>query len=125
MGERGAIGSRGSTGERISLMSLHLAENAAARTDHAGSSRRRWAYSFMVLPQPAALMTMVSTLAASKVVIIFFAYAAAGASRPEWTMRAPQQLCDCGMMTSKPSAARTRAVAAVECEKKASCTQPV
>ena len=31
------------------------------------------AYSFMVLPQPAALMTMVSTLAASKVAIIFFA----------------------------------------------------
>ena len=64
----------GSTAERTSLMSLHFAEKAAARADQAGSSRRRWAYSFMVLPQPAALMTMVSTLAASKVAIIFFAY---------------------------------------------------
>src|SRR5580658_9998913 len=110
MGERGAMGS---TVERTSLMSLHLAEKAAARADHVGSSRRRCAYSFMVLPQPAALMTIVSMLAASNVAIIFFAYSAAEASRPEWTMSAPQQPCDCGMMTSNPSAARTRAVAAL------------
>src|ERR1700748_1060239 len=108
MGERGVMGS---TAERASLMPLHFAEKTAARADQVGSSRRRCAYSFMVLPQPAALMTIVSTFAASKMVIIFFAYAAAGASRPEWTMSAPQQPCDLGMMTSKPSAARTRAVA--------------
>src|ERR1700733_6000138 len=121
MGERGAMGS---TAERTSLMSLHFAAKTAARADQAGSSRRRCAYSFMVLLQPAALMTMVSTLAASKVAIIFLAYSAAVASRPEWTMSAPQQPCDLGMITSKPSAARTRAVAALTCAKKASRTQP-
>src|SRR5580658_5695082 len=104
-----------STAARTSLMSLHLAEKAAARADHVGSARRRCAYSFMVLPQPAALMTMVSTLADSKVAIILLAYATAGASRPEWTISAPQQPCDGGMMTSKPSAARPRAVAALTC----------
>ncbi len=49
--------------QRTSVMSLHFAEKAWARAAHCGSSRRRWPYSFIVEPQPAALMTMVSTLA--------------------------------------------------------------
>src|SRR5665213_1749026 len=106
-------------------MSLQCAAKALARADHSGSSRNRCPYSFIVLPQPAALMTMVSTLAASKVAIRRFAKSAACSSRPEWTIRAPQHPCCRGITTSKPSAARTRAVAALTCAKNASCTQPL
>ena len=60
----------GSSSHSTSEMSLHFAENAAARAAQAGSSRSRWPYSFMVDPQPAELMTMVSTLAFSKAAII-------------------------------------------------------
>src|SRR5271154_986465 len=110
--------------QRTSVMSLHLAEKAAARAAHWGSSRRRWPYSFMVEPQPAALMTMVSTLAASNMAMMVRAMAAAWSSRPEWTMRAPQQGWFSGVITSQPSAARTRAVAALTWEKKTDWTQP-
>ena len=44
-------------------MSLHFAANAFAFAAYAGSLRSRWPYRFIAEPQPAALMTMVSTSA--------------------------------------------------------------
>ena len=125
-GQRIARGDRLASSQRISEMSLHFAEKAAARAAHAGSSRRRWPYSFMVEPQPAALMTMVSTLAASKMAMMLACHGGglvfeAGVDHEG----AAAGLVACGMMTSKPSAARTRAVAALTCGKKTCCTQPV
>ena len=121
-GLRGAIG--GKLAENLGDV-FALCGEGAARAAHCGSSRRRWPYSFMVEPQPAALMTMVSTLAASKMAMMLRAMAAACSSRPEWTIRAPQQGWSSGVMTSQPSAARTRAVAALTWEKKTCWTQPV
>ena len=49
----------------------------------------------------------------------------ASASRPAWRLRAPQQPWPAGATTSQPSAARTRAVAALTSGKKTRWTQPV
>ena len=49
----------------------------------------------------------------------------ASASRPAWRLRAPQQPWPDGATTSQPSAARTRAVAALTSGKKTRWTQPV
>ncbi len=50
---------------------------------------------------------------------------AASATRPECSDSAPQQPCDRGMITSQPSAASTRAVAALTAGKNTDCTHPV
>ena len=99
---------------------------SAARSAHPGpawpSSRP---YSFMAEPHPAELTTIASTAACSKVAIVRRAKAAASASRPECSDSAPQQPCPRGMITSQPSAASTRAVAAFTCGKNTDCTHPV
>ena len=79
----------------------------------------------MAEPHPAELTTTASTPACSNRVIVRWAKAAASASRPECSESAPQQPCPRGMITSQPSAASTRAVAAFTCGKNTDCTQPV
>src|SRR6266508_1974180 len=105
-GRRSAVGpSSASSSDR----SRTLAENAAARSAQAGSSRSRWPYSFMAAPQPAALTTTSSTPAASKVAMASLANACASASRPACRLSAPQQPWPAGATTSQPSApARVR-----------------
>jgi hypothetical protein len=73
-------------------MSRHFAAKARRRSAYRGSSRSRWPYSFIVDPQPAALMTTVSTLAASNASIVRRARVRR-LSRPAWTISAPQQRC--------------------------------
>ena len=79
----------------------------------------------MAEPQPAALTTTWSTPAASKVSMAALANAWASASRPACRLRAPQQPWVDGATTSQPSAARTRAVAALTSGKNTRWTQPV
>ncbi len=106
---------------------------SAARSVHpaapVGSSRSARAssrsYSFIAEPQPAELTTIASTPACSNVAIVRWAKAAASASRPECSDSAPQQPWSRGMITSHPSAASTRAVAAFTCGKNTDCTHPV
>ena len=107
-------------------MSRHLAANAAARAAYRGSSRSRCPYSFRVDPQPAALITIASTPASagSNASMKRRASASASVSRPECIISAPQQPCAWGITTSQPSAASTRAVAALTSLKKTRCTQP-
>ena len=66
-----------------------------------------------------------STPACSNVAMVARANAAASARRPPCSDKAPQHPCPGGQMTSQPSAARTRAVAAFTCGKKTCCTHPV
>ena len=79
----------------------------------------------MAEPQPAELTTIVSTPARSNVSIVRRAKAAASASRPECSDSAPQQPWLRGMITSQPSIASTRAVAAFTCGKNTDWTHPV
>ena len=79
----------------------------------------------MAEPHPAELTTTASTPACSNRAIVRRAKAAASASRPECSDSAPQQPCPRGMITSQPSAASTRAVAAFTCGKNTDCTHPV
>src|SRR5215472_6047240 len=115
---------RESSSERTSLMSLHFAENLRARSAYSRSSRSKCPYSFTLEPQPAALVTMVSTLARSKASIVCLANSMAAASSPACTSNAPQQVCACGATTSQPSAVSTRVVAAFTRGKNSRCTQP-
>ena len=75
-------------------------------------------------PQPAALMITASTWASSNRSIVCRASCTACSSSPACTSRAPQQDCAAGATTSHPSAASTRAVAALTCGKNTRCTQP-
>ena len=79
----------------------------------------------MAEPQPAELTTIASTPARSNVSIVCRAKAFASASRPECSDSAPQQPWPRGMITSHPSVARTRAVAAFTCGKNTDWTHPV
>jgi hypothetical protein len=63
-------------------------------------------------PQPAALMTIASTPARSKVSIMARARSIACGSWPACTISAPQQPWSDGAITSQPSARSTRTVAA-------------
>src|SRR6185437_1241443 len=102
---------------------------SAGDTPPTGSPGVRWAnsrsYSFIADPQPAELTTIASTPAASNVVMVRCANRMASSARPECKESAPQQPCPRGMITSQPSAASTRAVAALTCGKNTDCTQPV
>ena len=97
----GPLGVRRVVGEQLAVL-LHR-RAAAGRVDHdaldPGGARRR---------RPAGGRS-----------------ACASASRPLWTLSAPQQPCRRGITTSQPSAASTRAVAALTSGKNAPCTQPV
>src|SRR5919199_627120 len=95
--------------------SLTLSENALALSAYLGSSRKRYAYSFIVEPHPAALTITLSRFSASKVSIVLLAKFNDSSSRPAWVERAPQQPWLLGATTSQPSAARTRTVAALTC----------
>jgi hypothetical protein len=86
---RGAIGPSSSSS---SEMSRTFAENAAARSAYAESSRSSTADSFIDEPQPATLTTMVWTSAASKVTMSFRARSIASSSRPAWLDSAPLAL---------------------------------
>src|SRR5215218_10399807 len=121
----GCRGAAGPSSTSSSDRSRTRSEKAAARSAQAGSSRSRWPYSFMAEPQPAALTTTWSTPAASKVSMAALANAWASASRPACRLRAPQQPWPAGATTSQPSAARTRAVAALTSGKNTRWTQPV
>ena len=79
----------------------------------------------MAEPQPAELTTTASTPACSNMAIVRRANALASASRPECSDSAPQQPWPRGMITSQPSAASTRAVAALTRGKNTDCTHPV
>src|SRR3712207_6318765 len=57
--------------------------------------------------------------------MVFLAKASDSSSRPACVLRAPQQPWFLGATTSQPSAARTRTVAELTCEKKTCCTHPV
>jgi hypothetical protein len=81
--------------------------------------------SFIAEPHPAELITTVSTPARSNSAIVCSANLAASAARPECSDSAPQQPWPGGTITSQPSAASTRAVAALTPEKKTCWTQPV
>src|ERR687897_869505 len=100
-----------------------LALKASALSAYSGSSRSRYPYSFIVEPQPAALTITLSNSRSSKVSMVLRAKSRDSSSRPAWVERAPQHPCS-GAMTSQPSAARTRTVAAFTGEKKTLCTQP-
>ncbi len=67
---------------RTSVMSLHFAAKALARSAYFGSSRSKWPYSFTLEPQPAAFVTMVSTFACSNASMVFLASARAPSSSP-------------------------------------------
>jgi hypothetical protein len=79
----------------------------------------------MAEPQPAELTTIASTPARSNVSMVCRAKAIASASRPACSDSAPQQPWPRGMITSHPSVARTRAVAAFTCGKNTDWTHPV
>ena len=78
--------------------------------------------SFKCDPQPDELTTTSST--SSRASMSRRAKRLPSSSRPACTESAPQQPCG-GATTSKPSAARTRAVAAFTSENTPRCTQPV
>ncbi len=124
-------GWRGATGPssaRNSDRSRTRALSAAARPAQPRSCPSRpssRSYSFMAEPQPAELTTIASTPARSNVSIVCRAKATASASRPECSDSAPQQPWPRGMITSQPSVARTRAVAAFTCGKNTDWTHPV
>src|SRR3954454_14457253 len=122
---RGWRSATGPSSARNSATSRTRSANASARPAQPGSSASRSAYSFMLDPQPAALTTTVSTPAASKVSMVARANRAASSSRPLCTDNAPQQPWAGGTMTSQPSAASTRAVAALTPGKNSPWTQPV
>ena len=98
-------------------MSLHLPASACCpRRRRPGHSRSRWPYSFSVDPQPAALITMVSTSAASASNASMNRRARSAASELESGVLASARRNspgNCGMTTSQPSAASTRMVACV------------
>ena len=95
------------------------------RRPASGESANSRSYSFIADPQPAELTTIASTPAASNVSIVRCANLTASAARPECSDSAPQQPCERGMITSQPSAASTRAVAALTRGKNTDCTHPV
>src|SRR5919199_6568539 len=105
--------------------SLTLSENTLALSAYSGSSRKRYAYSLIVEPQPAALTITLSRFSASKVSMVFLAKSRDSSPRPAWVLKAPQQPWFLGARTSQPSAASTRTVAALTWEKKTCCTQPM
>ena len=100
-----------------------LAAIAAARSPQTGSSLKRRSTSRRCEPQPAALTAIRSTPAASNASMAARARTRACSRRPEWACSAPQQ-GSCGVTTSKPSAASTRAVAALTSPNTTDCTQP-
>ena len=100
--------------ETISVTSRTRAENARARSAHAGSSASSCPYSFIDDPQPAALTAIRSTPARSNTSIVRRAKARASSSRPACSASAPQQPCSGGATTSQPSAASTLTVAVVD-----------
>ena len=106
-------------------MSRTLAANARARSDHRGSPARSSPYSFIDEPHPAAFTATSSTPARSKMAMVRRAKRRASESRPACSASAPQQPCSRGAMTSQPSAARTRTLAALTFGKTIRCTQPV
>ena len=79
----------------------------------------------MADPQPAELTTIASTPASSNTEIVAFASRSACAERPACSDSAPQHPWSRGMITSQPSAASTRAVAAFTPGKNTDCTHPV
>ena len=109
---------------RTSETSRTRSANDRARSAYRASSESRSAYSFIVEPHPAALTTTESTPSRSKVSISALAKRWASAARPLCAERAPQQPCAAGAITSKPSAERTRVVAALTPGKNSRCTQP-
>src|SRR5262249_40290289 len=100
---------------------LPLAASARAAQPAELSPARSAPYSFIAEPQPAELTTIASTPARSNVAMVRRANPAASEARPECSDSAPQQPCPAGMMTSQPSAASTRAVAALTAGKKTCC----
>ena len=100
-----------------------FAARAAARSCHTGSCRKSRSTSRRWEPQPAAFTATRSTPACSNASIARRARTRACSRRPECACRAPQQGSS-GVTTSKPSAARTRAVAALTSPKTTDWTQP-
>ncbi len=123
-GQRVALGHRPDLLQKLRDVAT-FSEKALARSAYSGSSRRRWPYSFIVEPQPAALTTTLSRFSLSKVSMVLRAKFSDSSSRPAWVLRAPQQPWFLGATTSQPSAASTRTVAELTWEKKTCCTQPV
>ncbi len=113
----GCLGARGGVSASSSPTSRTLEANASAR-----SSPRSQPSSFRCDPQPDVLTTTRSTFANAS--INLRANALPSSRRPACTDSAPQHPCG-GATTSKPSAARTRAVAALTSGKTALWTQPV
>ena len=91
---------------------------------YCGSSRSRWPYSFTFEPQPAALVTMVSTSGAFEGVD----RAARQHDGRGFFAGVHQERAAAGLIggatTSQPSAASTRTVAAFTCGKNSRWTQP-
>src|SRR5215469_12760053 len=126
--------SRSYSSARNSLKSRTRPLNAAARPASASAPglglvlaarAKNPPNSFMAEPHPAELTTIVSTPARSNSAIARSANLAASAARPECSDSAPQQPWPGGTITSQPSVASTRAVAALTPAKKTCCTQPV
>ncbi len=109
-----ALRGRAEVGEELAEVGdLGCSSAARAATGPASGAASSSAYSFIAEPQPAELTMIASTSACSKVSISWRANVAASARLPSCSDSAPQQPCPAGTMTSHPSLASTRAVAAL------------
>ena len=123
--QRVPLGDRAQLGEQLGEVA-HASRRRPRRARRTpGRRASRAPYSFSDEPQPAALTTMASIPAPRTCRSAARRTAAPRPRRPLCTHSAPQQPCPRGITTSQPSAASTRAVAALTSGKNAPWTQPV